>query len=516
MPYVKNTGRYKTRSKRSRGRKRRSFAGLVFLVAVVASVWFAAHALHRNAPAAVVRAAPHVPAQVAIVPHGPAWSGSDRARMRSQLREAFGSALAGTDTYSLCVLDADGQTLYDDHASNAVTPASVQKLLVADTSLNTLGPDYRFHTIAAAEKGIGANGVLDGDLWIVGSGDPSLRSTDTASGVASLAQNGLHSITGHVVVDPSAMHGPEINPHWSADDAQEDYSAATSAVSLDEDTVEFRVYGTTPGSPARIATVPQSGAVHTYGGVTTGGGDDVIVGGTGEPNEFHFAGVIPPGTEEKYWLPVHGIPAYVGAVVERQLRDRGISTGARAAVGAVPLDTIVLWDHRSDRLPALVQHMLFVSDNHFAEQLLRAVGGDASDVADDAAGVAAERDFLRSRGIPAPGLHVVDGSGLARANRIAATTLAHVLSDAELRGGDTALYTLLPEGGKQGTLKHYDFTTALGRVRAKTGHIGGVDSLAGYVTSRHHGRLAFAFLINGSPGDPDGAIVRAVDRLASF
>ena len=457
-----------------------------------------------------------MPKQVAFATPAPTWSANDRAHVRSALRDAFSSALAGTDTYTLCVIDASGSVLYDDRASQPVTPASVQKLLVADASLNLLGPNFRFHTIAAAQKGIGANGVLDGDLWIVGSGDPSLRSTDTQSGVASLSQSGLRSIAGGVVVDPSAMHGPEINPHWSADDAQEDYDAPTSAVSLDGDTVEFRVYGTTPGSPARIDTVPQSGAVHTYGGVTTGGGDEVIVGGTGAPNEFHFAGVIPPGTEEKYWLPVHGIPRYVGAVVERQLRDRGIRTAARASVGRAPLDTIVLWDHRSQPLPSLVQHMLFVSDNHFAEQLLRAVGGDASDVADDAAGVAAEREFLRSRGIAVPGLHVVDGSGLARANRIAAVTLARVLSDAELRGGDASLYPLLPEGGKQGTLKHYDFTTALGRVRAKTGHIGGVDSLAGYVTTRHHGRLAFAFMINGSPGDPDGAIVRAVDRLASF
>ncbi|MBV8333172.1 MAG: D-alanyl-D-alanine carboxypeptidase, partial [Candidatus Eremiobacteraeota bacterium] len=68
----------------------------------------------------------------------------------------------------------------------------------------------------------------------------------------------------------------------------------------------------------------------------------------------------------------------------------------------------------------------------------------------------------------------------------------------------------------QGTLKEYDFTTALGRVRAKSGHIGGVASLAGYANTLHHGRVAFAFSINGSPGDPDAAIVRAVNRLIEY
>ncbi|MBV9233477.1 MAG: D-alanyl-D-alanine carboxypeptidase, partial [Candidatus Eremiobacteraeota bacterium] len=62
----------------------------------------------------------------------------------------------------------------------------------------------------------------------------------------------------------------------------------------------------------------------------------------------------------------------------------------------------------------------------------------------------------------------------------------------------------------------YDFTTALGRVRAKSGHLSGVASLAGYVTTLHHGRVAFAFMIEGSRGDPDAAIVRAVDRLATY
>ncbi|MBV8117003.1 MAG: D-alanyl-D-alanine carboxypeptidase, partial [Candidatus Eremiobacteraeota bacterium] len=62
----------------------------------------------------------------------------------------------------------------------------------------------------------------------------------------------------------------------------------------------------------------------------------------------------------------------------------------------------------------------------------------------------------------------------------------------------------------------YDFTTALGRVRAKSGHLSDVSALAGYANALRHGRLVFAFVINGSPGDPDAAIVRAVNRLATF
>ncbi|MDQ2866114.1 MAG: D-alanyl-D-alanine carboxypeptidase, partial [Candidatus Eremiobacteraeota bacterium] len=168
-------------------------------------------------------------------------------------------------------------------------------------------------------------------------------------------------------------------------------------------------------------------------------------------------------------------------------------------------------------LATLEKFMLFVSDNHYAEQLLRAAGRDASAGKNDSdAGIVQEIRFLQSRAIPISGMRLVDGSGLAESNRVAAITLARILSDAELRGGNAELDPLLPQGGKDGTLKHYDFTTALGRIRAKTGHLSDAASLAGYVDSAHHGRLAFAFMINGSPADPDAAYVSAVDRLAAY
>ena len=447
----------------------------------------------------------------------PRWTPADVARLRASLSDAFAPAIGGTDGYSLAVIGADGRLLFDDGGDRAVTPASVQKLVVADTAMNLLGPHYRFHTIIAAKNAIGGDGTLDGNMWIVGTGDPSLRSDDLRSGIASLARSGLKHLGGSVVVDPTALHGPEINPHWDADDSNEDYQTATSAVSLDGDTVEFRVYGTQPGSPARVAIVPASKAVHISGTITTSSAaDSVIIAGMETPNTFALSGYIPAGAEEKYWLPVHDIPHYVGAAAQQLLLDHGVTSGSNPTTGTTPLDAIVLWDHRSATLPELERHMLYVSDNHYAEQLLRTVGGDASGDADDGDGIAAEERFLRSRAIPTTGMHLVDGSGLARANRIAAITLARILSDAELRDQGGELYPLLPQGGKQGTLKDYDFTTALGRVRAKTGHLTGDASLAGYVNTEHHGRVAFAFLINDSPGDPDAAYVRAVDRLAAF
>ena len=471
--------------------------------------------LHRNAPRVVATSASPVPTRHPA-PVAASWTAQQLAQLHAQLQNAFAPAISGTDSYSLVVIDAGGHVIYDGRSSRAVIPASVQKLVVADSAINLLGPAYRFHTIAAAENSIDGRGAIAGNLWIVGSGDPSLRSDDLRSGVRTLRGLGLKSVAGGVAIDPTAIHGPEINPHWSADDANEDYQTATSAISLDGDTAEFRVYGAASGEPARVAVVPMSSAIHTSGSVTSGVSDSVVIAPTEDPNTFRYGGFVPAYTEEKFWLPVHDIPHYAGAVVDRMLRDAGVTTAAKPVVQQAPLDAIVLWDHRSSPLVALERHMLYESDNHYAEQLLRTLGGDAGAHADDSDGIVAEMQFLRSRGIPTPGMRLVDGSGLAESNRIAAITLARILSDAELRDSGMELEPLLPQGGKDGTLKHYDFTTALGRVRAKTGHLSDAASLAGYVDTRHHGRLAFAFMINGSPGDPDEAYVSAVDRLAGF
>jgi D-alanyl-D-alanine carboxypeptidase/D-alanyl-D-alanine-endopeptidase (penicillin-binding protein 4) len=505
---VKNSVRYKKKSKRSSGTKRRLV--LVVVVAVVAfAIWSIVRGVLAQAPGS--RISEHVAVRPTPVPAP--WTATQIAQLRHALDAAF--APARSDRYSLAVIDATGRVIYADRERAAVTPASVQKLIVADAALNLLGPRYRFHTVLAATRAP-ADGALESNLWLVGSGDPSLRSDDLRGAVRMLEHGGLRRIDGAVSVDASAMRGPEINPHWDPSDANEDFQVPTSAVSLDDGTAEFRVYGRSPGEPARVAVVPSSRDIRLTGAIRTSTSADAVVIAAAAPNLFALGGDIPQDTEEKFWLPVHNMPNYVGDVIERMLHQAGIMTTQRPVPSTAPLDSIVLWDHRSPPLRALIGHMLYVSDNHYAEQLMRSLAVDAGEEGTDDHGLAVERSFLNSRSIPTDGLRALDGSGLAEGDRVSALTLARILSDAELRDHGAELYLLLPAGGRDGTLRHYDFTTALGRVRAKTGHLSDASSLAGYVNTMHHGRVTFAFMINNSPGDPESVYVRAVDRIASF
>lgn len=458
---MRNRAGYSKRSRRSLGLRRRFTAAALLCAGVLAAVW----GLGRRGPHA--ESAPGLPIARAATkppPSAQPWTTGDVRALRTALQSALQPGLKGAAAWSLAVAGADGRSLYGDRAARAVAPASVTKLIVAATALDVLGQNFRYHTIFAGSQSIGANGTLDGDLWLAGSGDPSLRGDDVQRGVGVLARSGLRAIDGALAVDPSAMRGPGLNPHWSPDDEGQDYAAPTNALSIDGDTIETRT---------------------TVGGV-----------------------------RQRFWTPIKDVPQYVADAVQTLLHRRGIATAKPPRIAPAPLDSVVLWDHPSPALSELERHMLVYSDNHYAEQLLRTLGGEVSVSADDAGGLEAERTFLSERGIPTPGLRLFDGSGLSDGDRVAAVTFVRLLSDADARS--TPLYRLLPLGGREGTLSDYPFTSALGRVRAKSGHLSDVSALSGYVNTRRHGRVAFAFLIDGSRGDPDTAIVRAVDAIAEF
>lgn len=462
------------------------------------------------------------PARVTSAPPAPiahALTAPERTRLARRLDAVF-APFAGSPR-SLCVIDASQTPVYGRGCARALAAASVQKIIVAASALRYLGAAYRFHTQLASAQPV-ANGTLADDLWLVGSGDPVFRSDDLRGGVKILARGGLARIAGGVAVDASALGGPERNPLWDPADANYGFAASTSGVSLDQDTIEFHVRPSVAGAPARIALKPPTRAITFTGTVMTmpaGASTYVTIEPSGPPNAFVVRGQIAnTGHEAVFYLPVTRVPDYVGDILETMLEGRHIAVARRPRTGIAPRTLTVLWDHASPPLRFTVAKMLYESNNHIAEQLLRTIGRAQGGRGDDAHGIAAEMAYLRGLGVPADGMHLVDGSGLAAANRVSALTLATLLARADRAPGGNALYFALPRGGVDGTLKRYPFGAARGRVRAKSGHIDGVASLAGYLSTRRHGRLVFAFVLDAPVyrDTADAVLVRAVDALADF
>jgi len=214
----------------------------------------------------------------------------------------------------------------------------------------------------------------------VGDGDPSLTADNLRGGVGVVARSGITDITGAVVADATLFGGHEINPAWEPDDLQYDYAAGTSALSLDEGTVEFHLVPASVGAPARIDVRPPSQAVNVRGGVLTGYSTTLSIDRAADRNDFSFAGGLAVNAEQSFYRPVINQPLYVAGVARSMLLARDITVEGRARTGVAPVVATVLWRHYSAPLKSLLSHMLFESDNHYAEQLLRTVGAHGATI----------------------------------------------------------------------------------------------------------------------------------------
>ena len=485
------------------------------LFIAVALVLCAGCARHVNVSAIAPAAVPP-PMTLHVVHSGdPPWTDPQVRTLQARLSNTLAaSALA---TSGIAVVDGEGRPLFTRRERVPFAPASTFKILTAIAALQTLGPDYRFETRFESLDDP-HDGTVAGDVYVVGEGDPSLTSDDLRGGAGALAHAGVTRITGGIVGDGTAFGGKEVNPAWDSDDLQYDFAAGTSALSLDEGTVELHVTPALVGAPATVVARP-AGAVRVLGGVMTGYATTLSIDRAAAANDFTFAGSIASDAEQSFYRPVIDQPLYVATVARTMLEQRNVTVEAPARAGVAPVGGHVLWVHRSAPLRALLAHMLFESDNHYAEELLRAVGAHDGALGTEHTGASVERAILRRFGAPAEGLRVVDGSGLAPTDRIAPISLATLLAREALDPTGSVLVHDLPRVGIEGTVRRRDVTTALGRARAKSGHIEDVNALVGYVQTEHHGRVAFAIIVNDGRADDgpvDDGIDATLDTLASL
>ena len=457
--------------------------------------------------------APPGPTGLVTAPSAPAWSADELRALQSQLRGALGaSALA---TSGIAVVDADGRPLFTRRERIAMTPASTFKVLVGAAALQTLGPDYRFTTTLESVDDP-SDGTIRGNVYLVGSGDPAFTREDMRGGVGAIARSGVRAITGAIVADASVFSGPEINRAWDPDDLQYGYAAGTSALSLDQGTAEFHLVPTTPGAPARITVLPPSDMVRVRGSVMTSYATLLTIQRDPLRNDFTFEGRVAAGAEQSFWRPLTDLPRYAAGVTRAMFRERGVDVRGGIRTGVAPVVPFVLWRHRSAKLRDIVAEMMLESNNHFAEQLLRAVGATRG-AGTEASGSLVERAILERGGVPQEGLRIVDASGLAPSNRVAPITLAMLLARTSAEPVGPLFVGALPRVGVEGTVRWRRLGDARGRVRAKSGHIAQVNALTGFVQTRRHGRVAFAIVVNdrrADDGPVDQGISRALDVLA--
>ncbi len=474
------------------------------------------------------------PIPVALGPGGPDASRARRAF--TQLADSLVSdPMFRSSHWGVLVVDAlSGDTLYSRNAGKLFMPASNQKLLTGATALTQLGPDFRFET-----RVLGAvypvNGILTGDLAVVGSGDPSF-SDSLASGDAmaplrafadSIAARGIREITGRLMRGADAFPDSSLGFGWAWDDLDYAYSAPVDELFFNEGFARVTVVGgRTPGAPVTVRTspartVPQIGTVE----VTTGDPccavrsrvewfSDV----SGARPSLTLRGTVRPGDSVTVEVALrHSSGAWLDAFAEA-LAERGITVrgGVEADLLADTTGYVTLASRLSPTLREILPVFEKPSQNQIGEILFKTLGRVRTGVGTaDSGRVIVERQLV-AWGADSAGFAVRDGSGLSRHDYISPETIIHVL-DAMRRGPEfRAFYDALPIGGVDGTIRNrMRGTPAAGNVHAKTGTLDKARSLSGYVTSAD-GRLLLFSILSNNHVVANREVERVQDALAAF
>lgn len=418
------------------------------------------------------------------------WQGPQK--VSGKIGEAFGKwsadpRLAGA-LVGFCVLDERGDTLFASPlAETALCPASSLKTVTTGAALDLLGPDFRFETILNGSAPIGPDGILNGNLILVGGGDPTLSSGDLDQLAADAVKAGLKQVSGKVLADAAVFPAQPANDHWNWGDIGNVYGAGAFGVNLDHNRllIHFKP-GAKEGEPATIAgSIPATKEIQWKNHVSTGpagSGDRVTVYSEPYGDVITLHGTVPAGEEE---FDVTGAipdpPAMAAGLLKASLEKAGVRVlGAERKLSG---DPVKLAEHRSAPLPEIIDHLHFVSDNLEAQCLFLTMG--RLQKRDPAASLKAHWE---SKGIAFTGLRLIDGSGLARAAMIRPLDLARV--NHAIRKG--------PHGERfRQSLKSY----VNGSVRAKLGAMSGVRTEVGFLASGDGRELTFALMANGlDPG----------------
>lgn len=413
---------------------------------------------------------------------------------------------------------ADGRTIAEYNSEQKMTPASNTKLLTTGTAIHSLGSDFKFET-KIAYTGTIKNGVLDGDLYIVGGGDPTIGAGDEvafpldttfARWMKIVTKAGIREIRGSVVGDGRFMKDATFAPWWEVDDFGWDYGAVTSGLNFNRNVQSFSVK---PGAAvgANVVAQPTYPIVpwmdYRYDATTSpaGNGDELTYEVTKLAHVARLAGrlAIDRGTVKENCT--NRFSELTCAYYFRNYLIRhGVVCDAYSDNATAPQDKLtVLGSSFSPSLADIIYQTNRISDNFYAETLLLIQGQLSGGSATYDAGQTAEKKAFGSLKVDTSyGIRKVDGSGLARANYISPDFFVRFLKAMMSSPEYSAYLKSLPQPGKFGTLDNRvpqaDAATK-NRIHAKSGSMNGVRCYSGYITAKSgkpEDTIIFSFLTN--------------------
>ena len=399
-----------------------------------------------------------------------------------------------------------GDTLFQHQASAALMPASTMKMLTSAAAFERFGPRYQFSTDVLHDGSLGADGTLNGNVYLRGDGDPSLSGRYLPGGPGApmnvladqLVSRGVRRVTGAVVGDASAFDDRTIPEGWLTRYLQAGYAARVSGLSLNENLIWVTV---TPGQGAKLE--PATSAISLVSNVKTVPGSGASLSVRRQLNgAITVSGRIGSRSIPRRYVYVVEDPApFTTGALREALIAKGIQVDGGIRLGKTPGNATKIASIQSPTLDRIVAAMNRESINHFAELLLRnaARGPDRNTQGTAANGQALLRKFFSEK-VKADTLHleVSDGSGLSTLDRVTPRAMTQMLGYAHRAEWGPYFHASLPVAGESELLRRrMRGGGAQGNLHAKTGTTDDVVGLGGYVTALNGEVIAFTFIYNG-------------------
>ena len=466
----------------------------------------------------------HASPRPAVNPANPATSARPTGaleRLGREIEARLDAPPLEHGTWAIVIRSVDrGDTLYERNPHKLLMPASGMKTVTLAAAAARLGWDFSFETRVVADGAVDER-FLNGDLVVVGTGDPSLDDWDGAatrlfeSWAATIKVRGIDTVGGRLVGNDNAIEDAGLGSGWAWDDLDRSFATSVGALQFNQNAARLTV------NPAEAESSPPEAALAPEGnGLILRNSMETVP--VGVPTVFQTRRLVgTPLLELRGSIPVRSAPLVRTVSVQNPtlyfanaLRKSLIANGIDVRGPAVDIDDLpdaphgaaamTLVSHRSPPLSALSVTMMKLSQNLYAETIFQVLGGTDAVLA-----------VLDGWGISRSDLLVADGSGLSRYNLVTADVLAAILAhmalDEELR---QPFQDSLPVAGRDGTLaQRMKGTAADGNVRAKTGSFSNARSLAGYVRTGDGETLAFALIANNF-GVAPSLIEETMDAIA--
>lgn len=434
-------------------------------------------------------------------------------KLEQAVREAQNSSALSHATLSVSVYNiTKDKSVYSYEGQKSLVPASMAKILTTAVGFDKLGSSFRFKTVVKYTGKIDKNGVLRGDIVIVGGGDPILGSyrykqttpdSVFASWLRAMRNHGIKSVDGRVCYDASVFDDKQHNNSWQWGDIGNYYGCGATGLNFHENM--FFVYfnaGQKLGAAATVDhTSPDGVKIHGQNYVTTGAansGDNVVIYGDASSFIRVYEGTVPLGKRN---FSVRGAlpnPAESCATMfTAYLKSNGVNVSGTPMRNQRHADGKDMVDYLSNTYYVIAQYTNLTSNNLYAESILKYLGYKMYKKGSSENGVKAIMSYCAEGGVNVDGVKVVDGCGLSRENRVTCDFMCRFLRHVARRPIYSDFSKSLAKVGESGTAKNLlPKLPANIAMKIKSGSMDGVKSYAGYITNAKGDLLCFSIIAN--------------------